>query len=87
VLEEAINADYALVYAQLGDTDGNLVFNKTAMNFNPLAALAETRRRKRCRTMPTCTSPSSPSGQPDAWVDGLTAMSLLSIAVTAGYTL
>jgi 3-oxoacid CoA-transferase subunit A len=24
----------------LGDTDGNLVFNKTAMNFNPLAAMA-----------------------------------------------
>jgi 3-oxoacid CoA-transferase subunit A len=40
VLEEAINADYALVHAQLGDTEGNLVFNKTAMNFNPLAAMA-----------------------------------------------
>lgn len=40
VLEEAINADYALVHAVLGDTDGNLVFDKTAMNFNPLAAMA-----------------------------------------------
>jgi 3-oxoacid CoA-transferase subunit A len=40
VLEESINADFALVHAQLGDTDGNLVFNKTAMNFNPLAAMA-----------------------------------------------
>jgi 3-oxoacid CoA-transferase subunit A len=40
VMEEAINADYALVHARLGDTDGNLVFNKTAMNFNPLAAMA-----------------------------------------------
>lgn len=40
VLEEAINADYALVHAELGDTDGNLVFGKTAMNFNPLAAMA-----------------------------------------------
>jgi 3-oxoacid CoA-transferase subunit A len=40
VMEEAINADYALVHAQLGDTEGNLVFNKTAMNFNPLAAMA-----------------------------------------------
>ena len=40
VLEEAINADFALVHAQLGDTDGNLVFNKTAMNFNPLVAMA-----------------------------------------------
>jgi 3-oxoacid CoA-transferase subunit A len=40
VLEEAITADYALVHARLGDTDGNLVFEKTAMNFNPLAAMA-----------------------------------------------
>lgn len=40
VMEEAINADYALVHAELGDTDGNLVFDKTAMNFNPLAAMA-----------------------------------------------
>lgn len=40
VLEEAINADFALVHAQRGDTLGNLVFNKTAMNFNPLAAMA-----------------------------------------------
>jgi 3-oxoacid CoA-transferase subunit A len=40
VMEEAINAEFALVHARLGDTDGNLVFNKTAMNFNPLAAMA-----------------------------------------------
>ncbi|MGE4365424.1 MULTISPECIES: CoA transferase subunit A [Mycolicibacterium] len=40
VLEEAISADFALVHARLGDTDGNLVFEKTAMNFNPLAAMA-----------------------------------------------
>lgn len=40
VLEEGITADFALVHAELGDTDGNLVFNKTAMNFNPLAAMA-----------------------------------------------
>lgn len=40
VLEESINADFALVHAKLGDTSGNLVFNKTAMNFNPLAAMA-----------------------------------------------
>jgi 3-oxoacid CoA-transferase subunit A len=40
VLEESINADFALVHAQVGDTAGNLVFNKTAMNFNPLAAMA-----------------------------------------------
>lgn len=40
VMEEAINADFALVHASVGDTDGNLVFEKTAMNFNPLAAMA-----------------------------------------------
>lgn len=40
VLEEAITADFALVHARLGDTDGNLIFEKTAMNFNPLAAMA-----------------------------------------------
>jgi 3-oxoacid CoA-transferase subunit A len=40
VLEEAITADFALVHADYGDTEGNLVFNKTAMNFNPLAAMA-----------------------------------------------
>ncbi|HET8993758.1 MAG TPA: CoA-transferase, partial [Rhodococcus sp. (in: high G+C Gram-positive bacteria)] len=40
VLEESINADYSLVHALKGDTEGNLVFNKAAMNFNPLAAMA-----------------------------------------------
>ena len=40
VLELGINADFALVHAQRADTLGNLVFNKTAMNFNPLAAMA-----------------------------------------------
>ncbi|WP_133914288.1 CoA transferase subunit A [Streptomyces sp. NBC_00582] len=40
VLEEGIVADFALVHARLGDTDGNLVFNKATTNFNPLAAMA-----------------------------------------------
>ncbi|MEV8569588.1 CoA transferase subunit A [Streptomyces sp. NPDC051322] len=40
VLEESIVADYTLVHATAGDTHGNLVFDKTAMNFNPLAAMA-----------------------------------------------
>ncbi|UVF76559.1 CoA transferase subunit A [Gordonia mangrovi] len=40
VLESAITADFALVHARVGDTAGNLVFEKTAMNFNPLAAMA-----------------------------------------------
>lgn len=40
VLEESITTDLALVKAQKGDTAGNLVFNKTARNFNPLCAKA-----------------------------------------------
>jgi 3-oxoacid CoA-transferase subunit A len=40
VLEESINADFALVHAKRGDTYGNLVFNRSAMNFNPLCAMA-----------------------------------------------
>ncbi|GAA2012618.1 3-oxoacid CoA-transferase subunit A [Microbacterium ulmi] len=40
VLEEAIVTDFALVHAKMGDTHGNLVFNKAARNFNPLAAMA-----------------------------------------------
>jgi len=35
VLEEAITTDFALVRAAKGDRHGNLVFNKSAMNFNP----------------------------------------------------
>jgi 3-oxoacid CoA-transferase len=40
VLETALTADLAIVKAQRGDTAGNLVFNKTARNFNPLCAQA-----------------------------------------------
>ena len=40
VLEEAITTDFALVHAEVGDRHGNLVFNKAARNFNPLAAMA-----------------------------------------------
>ena len=40
VLEEAIVADFALVRAARGDRHGNLVFNKSSRNFNPLAAMA-----------------------------------------------
>lgn len=40
VLEEAIATDFALVHAKVGDRHGNLVFDKTARNFNPLAAMA-----------------------------------------------
>ena len=40
VLEEAIVTDFALVRAKIGDTHGNLVFEKSARNFNPPAATA-----------------------------------------------
>lgn len=40
VLEEAIVTDFSLVHAVMGDRHGNLVFRKTARNFNPLAAMA-----------------------------------------------
>ncbi|WP_327151056.1 CoA transferase subunit A [Nocardia sp. NBC_01329] len=40
VLETGIVADFALVHAVTGDTEGNLVFEKSALNFNPLAAMA-----------------------------------------------
>lgn len=40
LLEEGIIGDFALVKAWKADTLGNLVYNKTARNFNPLAAMA-----------------------------------------------
>jgi 3-oxoacid CoA-transferase subunit A len=40
VLEEALAPDFGLVHAWKGDRHGNLVFHATAMNFNPLCAMA-----------------------------------------------
>ncbi|MBP6634084.1 MAG: CoA transferase subunit A [Kofleriaceae bacterium] len=40
VLERAIRGDVAIVKAWKGDAWGNLVFRKTARNFNPLVAMA-----------------------------------------------
>ncbi|MGW5073791.1 CoA transferase subunit A [Rhodococcus sp. NPDC004095] len=40
VMERAIVTDYALVHAWKGDRHGNLVFRKSARNFNPPAAAA-----------------------------------------------
>lgn len=40
ILEQGIVSDFAIVKAWKGDTMGNLVFRKTARNFNPLAAMA-----------------------------------------------
>jgi 3-oxoacid CoA-transferase subunit A len=38
ILERGIRADLALVKAWKGDASGNLVYRKTARNFNPMAA-------------------------------------------------
>jgi 3-oxoacid CoA-transferase subunit A len=40
ILEEALTADFALVKAWKGDTEGNLIFKATAKNFNPMMAMA-----------------------------------------------
>jgi 3-oxoacid CoA-transferase subunit A len=40
VLERAINCDFALVHARAGDRQGNLVYEESAQNFNPLCATA-----------------------------------------------
>lgn len=40
LLEYAFDADFAIVKAWKGDTDGNLVYKETARNFNPLMAMA-----------------------------------------------
>ncbi len=40
VLETALKADVSLVKAWKADTSGNLVFRKTARNFNPACAMA-----------------------------------------------
>ncbi len=40
LMEYAFDADYAIVKAWKGDTDGNLIFKATARNFNPLMAMA-----------------------------------------------
>ncbi|TYS19023.1 CoA transferase subunit A [Rossellomorea vietnamensis] len=40
LLEEAYTADFSLVRAWKGDKMGNLIYNKTARNFNPMIAAA-----------------------------------------------
>lgn len=42
VLERALKADFSLVRAETGDKMGNLIYNKTAQNFNPMMAAAGT---------------------------------------------
>jgi 3-oxoacid CoA-transferase subunit A len=40
VMERGIVADLSIVHAWVGDTEGNLVYRKTARNFNPMMATA-----------------------------------------------
>lgn len=40
LMEEAFDADFAIVKAWKGDTMGNLIFNATARNFNSIMAMA-----------------------------------------------
>ena len=40
VMERGLVADLAVVHAWKGDTEGNLVYRKTARNFNPMMATA-----------------------------------------------
>ncbi len=40
ILETALHADFAIVKAWKGDTEGNLVYKATARNFNPMMAMA-----------------------------------------------
>ena len=40
VMEHGLVADLSLVHAWKGDTEGNLVYRKTARNFNPMMATA-----------------------------------------------
>ena len=40
ILESALTADFAIVKAWRGDTEGTLIFKATARNFNPMMAMA-----------------------------------------------
>jgi 3-oxoacid CoA-transferase subunit A len=40
LMEAAFDSDFAIVKAWKGDAEGNLIFNATARNFNPIMAMA-----------------------------------------------
>jgi 3-oxoacid CoA-transferase subunit A len=40
VMERTLFADLAIIHAYMGDHEGNLVYRKTARNFNPIMAMA-----------------------------------------------
>lgn len=43
IMEPSLFADLAIIHAYRADTEGNLVYRKTARNFNPMMATAATR--------------------------------------------
>ncbi len=45
-MERGIVADLAIVHAWKGDTEGNLVYRKTARNFNPMMATVRQGHRR-----------------------------------------
>ena len=49
IMETGLVADLAIVHAWKGDTEGNLVYRKTARNFNPMMATAARDHRRRSR--------------------------------------
>ena len=49
VMERGLVADLSIVHAWKGDTEGNLVYRKTARNFNPMMATAAQGHRRRGR--------------------------------------
>src|SRR5947209_6229282 len=49
ILERGLTADLAIVHAWKGDTEGNLIYRKTARNFNPMMATAGKIGRASCR--------------------------------------
>jgi acetate CoA/acetoacetate CoA-transferase alpha subunit len=40
IVETALKADFAFIFAAQGDEKGNLMYHRTAQNFNPLMAMA-----------------------------------------------
>ena len=49
IMETGLVADLSLVHAWKGDTEGNLVYRKTARNFNPMMATAGAHHGRRGR--------------------------------------
>ena len=52
LLEHALVADVSLVKAWKADEAGNLIYRKTARNFNPMVARPWSKSRKSCRPVP-----------------------------------